>query len=819
MNRFFDRHKKTIIWVMVIGFFLGSVGLAAFQYMQPGGGSSSEDASSGASVALVVDGDEIKESEFQNAYDNLMQRQESLYSQFGQDFSSMLEGAKGKLYELRIKSQAVDTLIEGALIDQEADERGIEVSDQEVNSQFNDQLDSLLEQQGWTLDQLKSALSAQGRTYDEFESTMKDDIRTQLRREELRNQVIGEIDPTDEELRTHYDENVDDYVESPEKVRASRLLFDSEQKAAEVKAKIDEDPGYFQEYADENEVDTDMGWFQKGEKSAAVEDLAFSLEAGEVGGPVETSDGWQILKVEEKQEREVPSFEEIKDQVKSDYVSQEENEKYQEWYEGVKDEAEIDIRLPVVAAYREAQEDFQSGLEAYKDLKDNTQVRDPYIPYYIGRLYQEEVNRLKSQGESSPEKEAPSDEIAEYEEKAVENYLEVIRQTESSDGDLLNRIKGLAPENAEVNYYLGRYQMENGMYSQAVESFESAIDSNPDYVAAYVDYGDMLVELENYEKAVSQYETALEKSGENVNILNKLADAYGQAGRYEEAVSTYERALEESSNNFTATKGLGDLYREQGKSEKAMEYYNDALDIQADSDTSLKLAQVYLEVGELEDAKMEIDRVLSTNPYSGEAYKLLGDYYRKDGRPERALEEYREGLARTQAQELRREISKKILEEDPGDTETRFTLAQAYQDQHVYDSAIEQYREILDRSEDETERREAYAGLGEVYMSRTEYGEAKDYLQKGLELAGTSVQRLNFYQNLLKADEEENGEDDLSDLGKEALLGIAEVRINQGNYSAAEEHLNRLKELDASYEKEKVENLMGQVETSGQEQG
>ena len=819
MNRFFDRHKKTIIWVMVIGFFLGSVGLAAFQYMRPGGGGSSDNGDSGTTVALVVNGDEVSESEFQNTYDNLVQRQKSLYSQFGQDFSKMLEGASGKYYELRIKSSAVDSLIEETLTKQQADEKGIEVNDQKVDSSYNEQLNSLLEQQGWTLDQLKSALSAQGRTYDQFQKTMKGDIRSQLRREELRSQVVGEIDPTDEELKTYYNDNIDTYVQTPFRVKASHLVFETEEEAQEVKSKIDENSDYFEKYAKENDLDTDMGWFREGEKSIAIDNLAFSLEPGEVGGPVETPDGWQVLRVDEKQERQVPSFEEIRDKVREDYVSEEENSRYRDWYNKVKSEADIDLRLPVVESYRTAQDDAEAGIEAYSELEEGGDVNDPYIPYYIGRLYQRRAEELRNQSESSTEVENVEEKISEYEEKAVENYLEVVRQTGSSDGDLLNRVKGLAPNDAEVNYYLGRYNRDNSSYSRAANNFEQAIKSNPDYVAAYVEYGDMLVELEDYKRAIQQYESALERADQNVNILNKLAHAYGENKQYEKAISTYQKVLDQSENNFTARKGLGDIYREQGKVEKAIDNYNSALGIRADAETSLSLARAYLKTGELEDAKMELDSVLSTNPYSGEAYMLMGDYYLKQDSPERALEEYRQGLDRTQDEELRIEISKKVLEQDPGDIETRFTLARTYRSQHVYESAIKEYREVLERTERAVEKREAYAGLGEVYTSKTEYGKAKEFLEKGLKLAQSPVQKLDFYQSLLKADEEENGKDNLSSVGKEALLGIAEVRINQGNDAAAEEKLNRLKELDSSYKEEKVKELMGRIGSTGQEQG
>ncbi|MBS3740041.1 tetratricopeptide repeat protein [Candidatus Bipolaricaulota bacterium] len=812
MNRFFERYKSTIIWVMVIGFFLGSVGLAAFQYMRPGGSSSGKDGSE-EEVALVVNGDEVSGTEFNNSYDNLVERQKSLYSQFGQDFSRLLEGASGKLYELRIKSRTADSLIEQSLTRQEAEKKGIKPGSGEVAQKYEEQLNSILEQQGWTLDQLKAALESQGRTYKEFEENMRENIRTQLQREQLRNEVVGSIDPSEEELKTYYQDNIETYVQSPSKVKASQLVFDTQTKAQTIRDKVKTDPSHFDEYLKNNEVDSEVGWFKKGEKEKQLEDLAFSLGVGEVGGPVKTSSGWEVLRIEDKQERVVPELEEIRDKVKEDYVSQEEQTRYDNWYKEVKEKANIEIKLPVVLAYRKAQDDFQAGLEAYQKLKEENSSIDSYLPYYIGRLYEQRISTLKQEEESS-EAEGVQEKINDYEQKAVKNYMEVVRETGSSAGDLLNRVVGLDPDNPEANYYLGRYQLQNKQYSMAAQSFQKAIQSRPDYVAAYMDYGKLLVELRNYEEAAEQFKKALDLASDNINIMNNLAHAYMKSKQYGKAEDTYKDVLKLSSNNFNAKKGLGDLYSEQGNYEDAIKYYNDALRVKADDDTSLALGRAYLETGQLEDAKSELESLLRRSPYNSEGYMLLGDYYRRKGLLDRALEEYREGLARTRDRELRIKISKRILEQDPGDTETRFTLAKAYQDQHIYDSAIEQYNKILESTEGLSERWEAIMGLGKAHLKKTNYDQATEYYQEGLELANSSVQRLEIYQGLLKADEGKNGEENLSRVGKEALLRIAEININQGRGSDAKENLERLSNLDPEYRTERVEELLGKVNTS-----
>jgi len=151
------------------------------------------------------------------------------------------------------------------------------------------------------------------------------------------------LDPSDfkDEVRVAEAEIADYYEYNPERFREQRqvqarhILFKvppgaSKQTEAEIKEKAleilkrarhGED---FSELAKKYSQDTSnaskggqLGYFKKGQMTEPFEELAFSLEKEELGGPVRTRFGWHLVKVEDIKEETVKPLDEVHDQIKA----------------------------------------------------------------------------------------------------------------------------------------------------------------------------------------------------------------------------------------------------------------------------------------------------------------------------------------------------------------------------------------------------------------------------------------------------------------------------------------------------------------------
>ncbi|MBH0237343.1 peptidylprolyl isomerase [Methylobrevis albus] len=167
-----------------------------------------------------------------------------------------------------------------------------------------------------------------------------------LRNQALRNAFVEEkvqAAITDEELQARYQKDVAGY-QAPEEVHARHILVKTDEEAKAIIADLDAG-GDFAAIAAEKSLDGskanggDLGFFTKGQMVPEFEAAAFDLEAGSYNKvPVKTQFGFHIIKVEEKRTQPVPSFEEVKEQVRQ-VVSR---ETFGSVMEQLKAEAEIE---------------------------------------------------------------------------------------------------------------------------------------------------------------------------------------------------------------------------------------------------------------------------------------------------------------------------------------------------------------------------------------------------------------------------------------------------------------------------------------------
>lgn len=153
------------------------------------------------------------------------------------------------------------------------------------------------------------------------DATLNTFFYSQFYTEEFYKEVEAELPNLEADAKDYYEKNKENY--KVDEVRASHILFKKEDKAVaeEVLAKLKDGASFedmAKEYGTDGTKDTggDLGFFGRGKMVKEFEDVAFSLEKGEMSDLVETEFGWHIIKVTDV--KEYTPYEEVEAQIKNE---------------------------------------------------------------------------------------------------------------------------------------------------------------------------------------------------------------------------------------------------------------------------------------------------------------------------------------------------------------------------------------------------------------------------------------------------------------------------------------------------------------------
>jgi len=178
--------------------------------------SASPDASAGAEpdldgipdVVAEVNGEEVTKDEFVPIYESTFARAAAEAQTTGQAPD-----------EDALKKQTVDDLVSTELLSQEAESRGIEVSDDDIDAELTD----LAEQnQLGSAEELLAVVEKQGVTEEQARSQ----VGTQLMVEQLVEDEDGPLEPTEKELRALYAQAKQQSGQSGQKIPAFDKVHD-----------------------------------------------------------------------------------------------------------------------------------------------------------------------------------------------------------------------------------------------------------------------------------------------------------------------------------------------------------------------------------------------------------------------------------------------------------------------------------------------------------------------------------------------------------------------------------------------------------------
>jgi foldase protein PrsA len=221
-----------------------------------------------------------------------------------------------------LKQQVMQFLISAEWIQQEADARDIEVTDEEVQKQFEDQ-----KKQSFPNDkQYQQFLKTSGQTEDDLLFRVKLDVLST----KVRDEIINDVDEVnDEDISNYYDENKERFAQ-PERRDLNVVLTKTEDKANEAKQAIESGQS-FKDVAKEFSIDEasksqggKLPAVAEGQQEKAFDDAIFSADKGELTGPVKTQFGWYVFEVTKITPASQQSLDEAKETIRSLLKSQRE---------------------------------------------------------------------------------------------------------------------------------------------------------------------------------------------------------------------------------------------------------------------------------------------------------------------------------------------------------------------------------------------------------------------------------------------------------------------------------------------------------------
>lgn len=209
-----------------------------------------------------------------------------------------------------VDRQMLQQMVQRALIAQEAPALEIQIKDAEVDRA----IDSILQRNGISLTQLKEHLAKVGATLDDYRQMMHLEILTSR---VVMHEVQSKISISEEDIKKYYAEKIQPKERPGERVRVQQILLplpedadaaataQVEQMAAELERRLaaGEEFGLLAASYSKGPAAAmggDLGYFHRGEMMPAIEQAAFSLEAGTVSQPIRSPMGLHIIKVLDK---------------------------------------------------------------------------------------------------------------------------------------------------------------------------------------------------------------------------------------------------------------------------------------------------------------------------------------------------------------------------------------------------------------------------------------------------------------------------------------------------------------------------------------
>jgi parvulin-like peptidyl-prolyl isomerase len=283
----------------------------------------------------------------------ITEKEVSLYIDFLKNQGSSTVPAEDDPRYDAFKTNMIDSLIVLKIIQKYGAENDFSVTEKEINDEF-------------------SVLKENYPSEEEFEKALKDtkvsvnflkqQIKDRILSDKINVKVTAGASVSDEEVSTYYNENKETMFTVPEQVKVSHILLkfnvpegqeltDEIKKEAldritEVENKLKNGEDFERlatAYSEDSSASNggDVGFISRGQTIPEFEETAFLLDVGEVSQIIETTYGYHILKVTDRQDSYIKTFEEVKESINTYLLTAKQTQIWQDFVYGLIKKSEI----------------------------------------------------------------------------------------------------------------------------------------------------------------------------------------------------------------------------------------------------------------------------------------------------------------------------------------------------------------------------------------------------------------------------------------------------------------------------------------------
>ena len=287
-----------------------------------------------AGMALVINGERVEDAAIDQAREQLVQE---------------VAGSRTPEWEARgisLERFSKDMVIAQKLVQQEAKRNGAAIPRKEVERALTE-----LKKQHGGEERFQHYLREAGRSLEE----VREDVELGMKVDRLLDEVCaGLAEPTEEELRAHYEAHAEDFA-APEQVHAAHIVKHVTGTILDVQAAFNDLKPILErlkggadfaatasQFSDCPERGGDLGFFARGAMVPEFEEVVFALEEGAVSGIFQSPFGLHIAKVYARVPARPQPFEAVRDQVAQAVKAERENACIDKFTDGLRAQATVE---------------------------------------------------------------------------------------------------------------------------------------------------------------------------------------------------------------------------------------------------------------------------------------------------------------------------------------------------------------------------------------------------------------------------------------------------------------------------------------------